>query len=176
MITSAKYNAYGSIDIVIDGEKASVPADDFGNRHRVMLAEWEKKPGNKIAAYEPPPPSASDVDQERDRRTAGGFSFGGSFYQSRPEDRENIAGAATAALAAMVNGAQPGDYRWHGGESDFIWIAADNSTHPLDAQSTFAMGQAAMKHKQDHIFAARALKDADPIPPDFADDGHWPSP
>ena len=115
------------------------------------------------------------VGAERDRRIDSGFSFGGSFYQSRPEDRENIAGAATAALAAMLNGAQAGDFRWHGGDSDFIWIAADNSTHPLDAQSTFAMGQAAMKHKQDHIFAARALKDADPIPPDFADDGHWPS-
>lgn len=117
---------------------------------------------------------AEQVDVERNRRTDAGFFFEGVFYQSRPEDRENISGAATAALAAMVNGAQAGDYRWHGGDSDFIWIAADNSTHALDAQSTFALGQAAMKHKQDHIFAARALKDAETIPEDFTDDKYWP--
>ena len=172
MITSAKYTEHGSILAVIDGVEMTVP-DDMANRHRAELAAWVKA-GSTIEPYSPPPPTAGDVDRERDRRTAGGFSFGGSFYQSRPEDRENISGAATAALAAMVNGAQAGDYRWHGGNEDFIWIAADNSTHPLDAQSTFALGQAAMKHKQDHIFAARALKNADPIPADFADDAYWP--
>lgn len=120
-------------------------------------------------------PTPADVDQERDRRISGGFSFGGVFYQTRPEDRENIAGASTAALAAITNGAEPGDYRWHGGDADFVWIAADNSTHAMDAQTLFAFGQAAMAHKQAHIFAARAIKDADPIPADFADDAYWPA-
>lgn len=119
-------------------------------------------------------PTPADVDQERDRRIDSGFSFGGVFYQTRPEDRENIAGASTAALAAIMNGAQPGDYRWHGGDTDFVWIAADNSTHAMDAQTLFAFGQAAMEHKQAHIFAARAIKDTDPIPSDFADDAYWP--
>lgn len=121
-----------------------------------------------------PAPSASDVDSERDRRIAAGFTFGGVLYQSRPEDRENIMGAATAALGAMAAGALPDDLRWHGGDSDFLWIAADNSTHPMDAQTVFAFGQAALRHKQAHIFAARALKDADPIPADFVDDSYWP--
>jgi len=114
------------------------------------------------------------VDAERDRRIAAGFSFGGKLYQSRPDDRENIAGASTAALAAMVSGAEPGDYRWHGGDSDFCWIAADNSLTTMDAQTMFAFGQAAMAHKQAHIFAGRALKDADPMPVDYADAGYWP--
>lgn len=122
-----------------------------------------------------PPPTASEVDAERDRRIAAGFIFAGKLYQSRPEDRENIAGASTAALAALVNGAQPGDLRWHGGDSDFCWIAADNSLTPMDAQTMFAFGQAAMTHKQAHIFAARAVKDMEPIPADVTADELWPS-
>ncbi len=114
------------------------------------------------------------VDAERDRRIAAGFLFNGVLYQSRAEDRENIAGAATAALGAIINGAEAGDYRWHGGDSDFVWIAADNSTHKMDAASMYALGQAALAHKQAHIFAARALKDLSPIPADFAADRHWP--
>ncbi|TNB46797.1 DUF4376 domain-containing protein [Martelella lutilitoris] len=114
------------------------------------------------------------VDAERDRRIAAGFVFNGVVYQSRAEDRENIAGAATAALGAMIDGAEAGDYRWHGGDSDFVWIAADNSTHKMDAVTLYALGQAALAHKQAHIFAARTLKDLSPIPADFAADIHWP--
>lgn len=114
------------------------------------------------------------IDAERDQRIAAGFTFGGKLYQSRPEDRENISGAALAALAAQIGGALTGDLRWHGGGSDFVWIAADNSLTPMDAQTMFSFGQAAMAHKQAHIFAARALKDAEPIPADYAEDSYWP--
>ncbi|MGQ3671774.1 DUF4376 domain-containing protein [Xanthobacter sp. TB0136] len=100
------------------------------------------------------------VDAERDRRTDAGFEFQSVRYQSRPSDRENIAGAAVAALGAMVAGAQPGDLRWHGAGSDFTWIAEDNSLIPMDAQTVYAFGQAAMAHKQGLIFEARAIKDA----------------
>lgn len=117
---------------------------------------------------------AHAVDAERDHRIAAGFDFNGVRFQSRPEDRENIAGASTAALAALMQGSQPGDLRWHGGDSDFVWIAEDNSLHPLDAQSMFALGQAAMAHKQAMIFAARSVKDMAPIPADFASDIYWP--
>lgn len=119
--------------------------------------------------------SSADVDAERDRRIECNFVFGGVAYQSRKDDRENIAGAATAALGALMAGAQPGDLRWHGGESDFAWIAADNTETPMDAQTMFAFGQAAMAHKQAHIFAARALKDMETIPADFAtNEAYWP--
>ena len=123
---------------------------------------------------DPTPPASDDVDAERDRRISAGFTFAGVAYQSRPEDRENITGASLAALAAMMNGAQPGDLRWHGGDSDFMWIAADNTVHHMDAQTVFAFGQTAMAHQQGIIFAARALKDADPIPLDYTDDAYWP--
>ncbi len=167
------YTATGSISATIDGETWDIP-DDMSSRFRQMIAEWEEE-GNSIPPYVTPSPIQGEIDAERDRRIAAGFTFSGVFYQSRPEDRENIAGAAVAALAALGQGAQPGDYLWHGGDLDFMWIAADNTMHPFDAQSTFAMGQAAMAHKQAHIFAARALKDMDPIPGDYATNpAYWP--
>uniref|UniRef100_UPI0035BC5D80 DUF4376 domain-containing protein n=1 Tax=Paenochrobactrum pullorum TaxID=1324351 RepID=UPI0035BC5D80 len=113
------------------------------------------------------------IDIERDRRINGGFTFQGVFYQSRSQDRENIAGAAVAALAAISAGAAAKDYRWHGGDADFQWIAEDNTLHLMDAQTMFAFGQAAMAHKQAMIFSARALKDMAEIPADFADDQYW---
>ncbi|WP_353474778.1 DUF4376 domain-containing protein [Salipiger sp. H15] len=116
----------------------------------------------------------SAITAERDRRINGGFTFGGVIFQTRPEDRENMSGAATSALAAMTSGAEAGDLRWHGGESDFAWIAEDNTLHPMDAQTMFSFGQAAMAHKQAHIFAARALKDLAEIPADITADALWP--
>lgn len=115
-----------------------------------------------------------NIDAERDRRIARGFAFQEHFFQSRPDDRENIAGASTAALAATISGATAGDYRWHGGDSDFAWIAEDNTLVPMDAQTMFAFGQAAMAHKQAMIFAGRVLKDMEEIPADYFDDVYWP--
>lgn len=149
----------------------SIPADNYLRR---MRDEWLGA-GNVPEPFAGIVPTEAEVDRERDRRVAAGFTFNGIVYQSRRQDRENIAGAATAALAAMmINNAQPGDFRWHGGSKDFEWIAADNSTHPLDAQSTFELGQTAMAHKEAHIFAARRLKDMEPIPADYTADQYWP--
>lgn len=152
------------------------PDERQGFIRRFVEGAWGYSPAGDTEAppTEEPVVTATMVDAVRDIRIASGFGFNGHVYQTRPEDRENIAGAATAALAAMVNGAQPGNFRWHGGDTDFEWIAEDNSTHPLDAQTTFAMGQAAMAHKQAHIFAARTLKDMVPIPADYTDDQYWP--
>lgn len=121
-----------------------------------------------------PPATAADVDRERDRRIEAGFSFGGKLYQSRVQDQKRIAGAGTLALAAIVAGAQVGDLRWHGGETDFVWIAADDSFNPMDAQTCLAFGQAAARHETMHVFAGKALKSMDPIPADYTDDAYWP--
>lgn len=48
----------GSIRVEIDGIEMAVP-DDMGNRHRVMIAEWEGE-GNAIPAYNPQPPTEDD--------------------------------------------------------------------------------------------------------------------
>lgn len=48
------YTASGAIDATLDGVRMTIP-DDMANRHRQMIAEWEKA-GNEIPAFEPPPP------------------------------------------------------------------------------------------------------------------------
>ncbi len=86
--------------------------------------------------------------------------FDGHDMSTRPGGAGRVC-ATTAALGAIVAEAQPGDLQWHGGADDFAWIAADNTTRTMDAQTVYAFRQVAMAHKQAHIFAARAIKDAD---------------
>jgi len=138
---------------------------------------WTLENGEWIAppAPEPEPVTATDVDEERDRRINAGMVWDNVTYQTRPQDRENIAGASILALAAISNGAQPGDLRWHGEDTDFVWIAEDNTTHTFDAPTFFAFSQAMARHKSAHIFAARAIKDMTEIPADYAtNEAYWP--
>jgi hypothetical protein len=116
------------------------------------------------------------VDVERDRRIAGGFIFNGTLYQARPADQLNIAGAAAGASIAITNGALPDDLRWQNPEVDFVWIAADNSMVPMDAQTVVAFGQAAMGHVSAHMWTARAIKDriAAGETIDIGSDAVWP--
>lgn len=159
-------------DMTYDVEYCSRPGDPFGLNPTIR--EWlTANPNVPRLPYEVPLPVPADVDWERDRRIDGGFDFQGVRYQSRAKDRENIAGASTAALSAIVAGAQAGDFFWHGGATPFAWIAEDNSIHEMDAQTVFSFGQAAMAHKQKLIFTARLIKDMDPIPVDFREDPYW---
>ena len=122
-----------------------------------------------------PAPTRDDVNAERDRRIADSFVFGGVAYDNNEQSKARITGAATLAGFAIVNGAQPGDLRWHGGATDFSWITADNSIVTMDAQTCFAFGQAAASHEKDHVFAAKALKVLGPIPADYAtNEAYWP--
>lgn len=170
MITKIERTAPDMLQVTMDGEVFLIP-DTLRNRLIHGITDWVAAGGVIEVASSA---SKSDlIDAERDRRTDAGFLFNGVLFQSRPVDRENIAGAATAALGAIIAGAQPGDYHWAGSESEFVWIANDNSLMHMDAHTTFMFGQAAMAHKQQLIFKARALKDMSPIPHDYADDSYW---
>tara|TARA_R110000850_G_scaffold233967_3_gene358858 strand:+ start:2039 stop:2251 length:213 start_codon:yes stop_codon:yes gene_type:complete len=59
------------------------------------------------------------------------------------------------------------------GTEGFGWIAADNSVVPMDAQTTFAFGQAAATNESAHIYAAYALK-ALGNPDLIYGDAYWP--
>ena len=60
-----------------------------------------------------------------------------------------------------------------GWDENFTWVAADNTTVKMDAQTTLNFGKAAADWKARHIRAARALKDMSPIPADYASDSRW---
>lgn len=172
--------------LVIEGSVREITEIDPAGRFHPSL-EWveagaDVEPGWQYdgSGFTPPPapqpaPITTDhVDAERDRRIDGGMVWNGVMYQTRPQDRENVAGASILALAAIGNGAQPGDLRWHGEDTDFVWIAEDNSLNTMDAQTFFAFAQAMAKHKSAHIFAARAIKDIAPIPEDYAtNETYW---
>lgn len=140
----------------------------YHDRYKVI--EWF------MDAPAPPPINKDDVNAERDSRISGGILFRGNPFQSRPEDRENVAGAVTWATLAMMSGAKPGDYRWHGGEEDFGWIALDNTIVKMDAPTVIEFGKTLAAWKSAHIFAARVLKDLPEIPADYRDPKYWPAP
>lgn len=114
-----------------------------------------------------------EVDVERDRRLQL-FTFQGSVFKFGPEARADIASYGMLALEAISAGAIPGDLRWYDPDTDFAWIAADNTHVPMDAHAMLEMSRTAARWRSKHVFAARALKDLAPIPADFAGDARWP--
>jgi len=110
----------------------------------------------------------------RDELIAQGFLFNDIMFDSRPEDQKRISGAALLAFMAVSQGAQANNYLWHGGTEPFSWIAQDNSIVQMDSPTVISFGQTAAEHERSHIFAARALKDMDPIPEDWANTAYWP--
>jgi hypothetical protein len=119
--------------------------------------------------------TGADVDRECDRRLRGTAAFGAHTFQTDQLSLIRIAGAGSLAAAALVAGAQPGDYRWHGGGEDFVWFSADNTAVPLDAQAMFSFAQAMAIREGDFVRASRALKGMTPIPADFTDNRYWPA-
>ncbi len=114
------------------------------------------------------------INSERDRRLRA-FPFAGKLFGFTEVSRIDIAGAGSLAQGAIMAGAQPGDLRWADPDTDFRWVAEDNSSVSMDAQTCFAFAQAGARWRSDHIHAARALKDANPIPENYTDDQHWPT-
>jgi hypothetical protein len=115
-----------------------------------------------------------EITEYRNHLISDGFEFNGVVYDSRPEDQKRISGASLLAFMAISQGAQAGDYLWHGGNDPFVWIAQDNSVNPMDAFTVIEFGKAAAFHESSHIFAARQLKDMNPIPDNYTDPMYWP--
>lgn len=135
--------------------------------------------------YVPPailPATPAQVDAERDRRIAAGFTFQGKLYQTRDMDLRNINGVSTAATVALMNGALAGDYRWANAvpedTTEFTWIAADNTLVKMDAFTAIAFGQSAMAHVSALTMDGRLIKNriASGETLDITDNALWPEP
>lgn len=134
------------------------------------VAEWEAA---QIAGMNRPG-TAMEVDNERTRRTAQ-MAFEGQVYQTARPSYDLITTWGASANHAVQGGAVAGDLRWADPAKDFVWIAADNTEVPMDAQTMAAFANAAMQWDSANILAARALKNTDPIPADYASDQYWPT-
>lgn len=127
------------------------------------------------SAFAAPAPTDTDVDAERDRRISTGFMFGGKAYQLDPGSQINMTAMGATARFAIAAGAVAGNLRWSDPNSDFGWIATDNSITTMDAQTMAAMADAALLWKSANIFAARTVKNLVPIPADYAAASRWPA-
>ena len=156
-----------AISMRIDADLADA-LDDLG-------LEWIEP--DPVVLPQTPERAAQLVDlirKERDRRLIANFEFQGVSYQRDPISVQRIAGAAQLASLAIMAGAQPGDLHWHGRDTPFGWITADDDVTFMDAMTVIDFGRAAAARETELIFAARALRLLDPIPEDFADDKWWP--
>ncbi len=116
----------------------------------------------------------TEVNAERDRRLLLDFEFQGVMFQRDETSLKRINGMGTLALGAIqVEGAQPGDLYWSDPAKPFGWIASDNSVMPMDAQTMWAFGKAAAAVESRLVFAAKTLREMDPIPDDFATHPIW---
>lgn len=153
----------------VDGERDLRIASGFifnGARYQSRPEDRENIMGASLAALaylssqKPPEDNTEDVAEENEDSDEPLSEEGNEDLEESVPDTE-------------FGEEEASKYRWHGGDTDFTWIAEDNSLVPMDAQTMFAFGQAAMAHKQALIFAARALKDMPEIPEDFRDDKYW---
>lgn len=167
-----------SLVAVVDGHEhhfaaalLSPPTGAIGRR----VAQWLAA-GHTPEPYGPPSPTAAHIDAERDRRMAE-LTFQGHSFNCDATSLRRIETAKTTALAAIINGAQPGNLRWADEALDFAWITRDNARVLMDAQTCLAFGLAAASWEGRHILAARALKDLGQTPSDYASNpAYWPRP
>lgn len=100
----------------------------------------------------------ADVNALRDKKTDAGFMFNGVLYQSGPSDRENVSGVFQRAKDWLDGGGDPTTLRWANPNFDFVFIAADNSIHPMTAPVAKDLGDALFDFKSACIFHAKSLK------------------
>lgn len=113
------------------------------------------------------------IDNERDDRIENRFIFNEVSYQLNEKGISRITSMGTLARFAILDGAEEGDYFWDGTGDPFGFIATDNTTTPMDAQTMDALAKAATRWVKHHTLRGRNMKSMDPIPSDPDNDDHW---
>lgn len=147
---------------------------DLTERGFYVVKKADPPPAPPPPPPAPPPITKFSIDDERFRRTYETFVFNGVAYQLDPESQSKITAMGAHARFAILDGHLPGDYRWMDSDNDFAWIATDNSLILMDAPTVEAFSQAAAVWVARHSWAARTLKNMDPLPKDYKDDKYWP--
>ena len=118
----------------------------------------------------PPPPSTSSVDEEHDRRALAGKTFTVTGYGDVA--LEGSLRTQTVLLALKDTARDLID----ASVTDPVLMLTDrdNVDHYLTATQVVELVNAGKQFMQELHAAKRALKEMQPIPADFADDGYWP--
>lgn len=116
-----------------------------------------------------PPTTLEQIDAERDRRLAHGFTADVGRV-SVPVDTRN--GADWINLIGLALYAQKLVADGHG-TSTMAFRGADNRVYTLSAAEIVELGQQAMAHKSMIYGKAWSLKDTAPIPADYQADAYW---
>jgi hypothetical protein len=135
------------------------------------VGEQREHNEEELAAIAAIPGTIELVAAERERRLAGGFDFdfGGARGVHRigttEQDRKGWEEVTTAAQTAILLG-DPGFE---------IAIVTDTGPATVTAVEWLGVLVAAGQFRQPIWQASFALAATDPVPGDFADDGHWPA-
>lgn len=148
----------------------AVTEGDTGAGFNVAAMRAQIIAAGNIAPYVAPAPTAADVNAERDRRLMAGKGFTPAGYGAQVMvnalDEANLNGLATTALVQVAAG---------NGSSIVQWRDNSDTLHDLTYDQVLDLHSQASAYKQAVFAASWALKDADPIPADYADDAHWPT-
>lgn len=142
-----------------------------------MVVDWSEgfqvvRPALPGELPEPPPIGAGDVNLERDRRLQFDFSFMDKMIQRDDISLRRIQGAAQLATIALLTGVSADSEEWING-GPLVWITSDNTELHLTPMQTIRMGQEAAAIESRLVFAAKTLKQMNPIPTDYSDDAWW---
>lgn len=91
----------------------------------------------------------AEVKQHRDATENGGFTWGGSPFDSTPISQSRIQGAAQLATLAMINNQPFG----------IDWTLNDNSARTLSGDDMLAVGRALATHVNAQHVKARQLRE-----------------
>lgn len=155
---------------------AGVSVSDTNDRS-TWVVQYDGKPSADqlaavtavIAAYSAGP-DKTDVDVERDRRIALGFSLSMSDGSTIPVqtrnavDFRNLSGLSDSAIALKVEGQVP---------TTIVFHDAVDQNHNLAPDLVVEMGLKIVAAVQAIYAKSWVLKAMSPIPKDYADDSHW---
>lgn len=151
------YSSGAEVELLIQEQGKPEPIHGNPSFTKTQIVELSASPVAVLAEHKTA--AQEQCNTKRDQCIDEGFMFEGVHYQTRPTDRENISGAALLATQVkMAGGGEDGDYRWQDKDSDFQWIATDNSIVKMDSETTMRFGQQAAAHKQALIMFSRSVK------------------
>lgn len=129
---------------------------------------WDAQNGFSPPAPKPITPDA--VTAERERRLKAGTvitlaGYGNIAVQGRQQDMISYMALRDQARTLAANGET---------QSVLQFRDRDNVMHSLTPQQVIDLVGAGQAYASDVFAASWVLKDADPIPHDYADDAYWP--